>query len=152
MFTRKEESMLHEDYFEVIRETDQFIEVQSVNTGHCWSVMKNTFERRQEVILYHKHRRTDEYYHKHRTCRTVKESVDQIKSHDEYVLQKRVVINNAPGVENRQLKVYESRGNDYKAVPSIRLVGKCLGKYGFDVGDTYNVSCETGKLVLTKII
>ena len=40
MFTRKEKNMLYDPYFEVIRETEQFIEVRSANTGHCWSVFK----------------------------------------------------------------------------------------------------------------
>ena len=34
MFTRKEKNMLFDPYFEVIRETEQFIEVRSVNTGY----------------------------------------------------------------------------------------------------------------------
>ena len=40
MFTRKEKNMLFDPYFEVIRETEQFIEVRSVNTGHCWSIFQ----------------------------------------------------------------------------------------------------------------
>lgn len=40
MFTRKEKNILYDPYFEVIRETEQFIEVRSANTGHCWSVFK----------------------------------------------------------------------------------------------------------------
>ena len=39
MFTRKEKNMLFDPYFEVIRETEQFIEVRSVNTGHCLNIL-----------------------------------------------------------------------------------------------------------------
>ena len=42
MFTRKEKNMLFDPYFEVIRETEQFIEVRSVNTGHCVLILENT--------------------------------------------------------------------------------------------------------------
>ena len=85
MFTKKEERMMHDPYFEVIRETDNFVEVQSGCTGHCWNVFKNTFEAGNKITLYHKHNRKDKWYHEHRTCRTVSEAVDQIRQHDAYV-------------------------------------------------------------------
>ena len=49
MFTRKEKNMLYDPYFEVIRETEQFIEVRSVNTGHCWSVFKNIYNAPRKI-------------------------------------------------------------------------------------------------------
>lgn len=78
MFTRKEEKMLHDEYF-IIRETEQFIEVQSICTGHCWNVFKNTIEPGNWVKLYHKHNKNDKYYHEHSRCRTVRAAVEQIK-------------------------------------------------------------------------
>ncbi len=44
MFTRKELNYLRDPYFRIIREEDQYIEVQLCNTGHCWTVFKNQFE------------------------------------------------------------------------------------------------------------
>ena len=61
MFTRKEKNMLYDPYFEVIRETEQFIEVRSANTGHCWSVFKNIYNAPRKITLYHKHKESDRY-------------------------------------------------------------------------------------------
>lgn len=49
MFTRKELSYLRDPYFRIIREEDQYIEVQSCNTGHCWTVFKNQFEAHKTI-------------------------------------------------------------------------------------------------------
>ena len=89
MFTRKEKNMLFDPYFEVIRETEQFIDVRSVNTGHCWSVFKNIYNAPRKITLYHKHNESDRYFHRHRVCRTVVDAVSEIKSHDEYVLEEK---------------------------------------------------------------
>ena len=78
MFTRKEKNMLFDPYFEVIRETEQFIEVRSVNTGHCWSVFKNIYNAPRKITLYHKHKESDRYFHQHRVCRTVVDAVSEI--------------------------------------------------------------------------
>ena len=74
MFTRKEHSFFNDPYFKIVREEQQYIEVQSVSTGHCWNVFKNQFESTCKVKLYHKHKLTDQYYHEHRQCRTVEEA------------------------------------------------------------------------------
>ena len=34
MFTRKEHSFFNDPYFKIVREEQQYIEVQSVSTGH----------------------------------------------------------------------------------------------------------------------
>ena len=59
MFTRKEKNMLYDPYFEVIRETEQFIEVRSANTGHCWSVFKNIYNAPRKITLYTRLHRTE---------------------------------------------------------------------------------------------
>ena len=51
MFTRKEKNMLYDPYFEMIRETEQFIEVRSANTGHCWSVFKNIYNAPRKILV-----------------------------------------------------------------------------------------------------
>lgn len=86
MFNRKEDNLLHDPYFRIIREEEQFVEIQSLNTGHCWNVFKNQFEKIHKIKLYHKHKQSDTYYHEHRICRNVAEAIEQIKAHDEYVL------------------------------------------------------------------
>lgn len=155
MFTRKEKNMLFDPYFEVIRETEQFIEVRSVNTGHCWSIFKNEYNQTHRVTLYHKHKESDPYFHQHRMCRNVVAAVEQIKSHDTYVLteakkkEEIPIINN--GQNERRLKVYESCGYNYKPTPSIVLKGEWLKDAGFTAGCHIVVLCENGKLTITAV-
>lgn len=85
MFTLKEKKLLREPYFTLIRETDNFIEVISENTKHCWIVFKNT-NSKHPITLYHKHSEKHEYYHRHYDTYTVALAVVSIKSHDKYVL------------------------------------------------------------------
>lgn len=63
MFIRKEREMLYNSYFEVIRESEQFIEVRSINTGHCWSIFRNTYERPGMIKMYLKHKESDSNFH-----------------------------------------------------------------------------------------
>ena len=114
MFTRKEKNMLFDPYFEVIRETEQFIEVRSVNTGHCWSVFKNIYNAPRKITLYHKHKESDRYFHQHRVYRTVVDAVSEIKSHDKYVLEEKTKQRESPAQTERRLKVHESSGYKYK--------------------------------------
>lgn len=149
MFTRKEEQLLHDSYFSIIRETEQYVEVCSRNTGHCWNILKNTFEAKQQVILYHKHTEQAKYYHKHRECRTVAEAIDQIKDHDCYILDQQA----KPQVPSttRSLKVYEQSGYKYQPTPTIQLKGKWLEEYGFYAGTNLNIACVEGVLTITKV-
>ena len=55
MFTRKEYSFFNDPYFKIVREEQQYIEVQSVSTGHCWNVFKNQFEDRKSTRLNSSH-------------------------------------------------------------------------------------------------
>lgn len=52
MFTRKEHSFFNDPYFKIVREEQQYIEVQSVSTGHCWNVFKNQFEPTCKVVSF----------------------------------------------------------------------------------------------------
>lgn len=53
--------------------------------------------------------------------------------------------------KNRTLKVYASSGYRYQPTPTIILKGLWLEQFGFAVGDGLNVSCEDGKLTVTRI-
>ena len=44
MFTRKEHSFFNDPYFKIVREEQHYIEVQSVNTGHCWNMLLNQLQ------------------------------------------------------------------------------------------------------------
>lgn len=87
MFTKGEKKLLGGGYFTIIREEERFIEIQSKNTGHCWTIFKKVYSQDKPVVLYHKHSMNKEWYHKHRESRTVSSAVANIKSHDEYVLK-----------------------------------------------------------------
>ena len=50
---------------------------------------------------------------------------------------------------NRTLKVYGMSGNKYNDTPTIMMKGKWLEKFGFKVGQKYNVYCKNGKLIIS---
>lgn len=52
--------------------------------------------------------------------------------------------------QNRTLNVYEQSGYKYKTIPTIMLKGQRLAEPNFQIGDNISVSCEEGKLVITK--
>ena len=86
-FKKTELLLLQNDYFNVIRVEENFVSVQSKNTGHCWMVFKKTYDMDKPVVLHHKHNITDEWYHEHKRGWTVEEMVKEIKQHDQYVLE-----------------------------------------------------------------
>lgn len=154
MFTRKEQKYLIHPYFRIIREEQQYVELQSVNTGHCWNIFENQFEQTNKIKLYHKHKEANTYYHQHRLCRIVAEAISNIKEHNDYVLQlkeKKRVGNKELLKAVRRLKVCESSGRNYKPTPAITLKRDWLKSWGFDLGKKANVVYEdNGKLIITK--
>lgn len=88
MFSEREKRLLSDDYFTPIRQEEQFIEVKSKNTKQCWMVFKKKNEKGMlVVVLYHKHKMEDAWYHEHYRFWTVKDAVKNIKEHDEYVMR-----------------------------------------------------------------
>lgn len=53
-------------------------------------IFKKTYDKDKPVILYHKHRAKDEWYHEHGKTWTVKLAVENIQLHDDYVLKYKV--------------------------------------------------------------
>ena len=51
--------------------------------------------------------------------------------------------------KNRNMKVYEQSGYNYKSTPTIMLKGQWLKEAGFDCGTSITVTCEDGKLIIT---
>ena len=86
MFTNYEKRLLSGGYFYIIRVEEKYIEVKSKSTGHCWMIFKKTYDQDKPVVLYHKHKCDDEWYHEHWRTWTVKAAVQSIKSHDAYVV------------------------------------------------------------------
>jgi len=87
MFTPKEHILLTSSYFKLIRKTDDFYEIQSKCTKHCWIIQKPYSFHRHPVRIYHKHNKKIPYYHKHGYSYTIHSAIRQIKDHDAYVLQ-----------------------------------------------------------------
>ena len=50
----------------------------------------------------------------------------------------------------RKMKVCEQSGYRYKATPAIMLKGQWLKDWGFEIDDPVVVTCEDGKLIITK--
>ena len=51
----------------------------------------------------------------------------------------------------RKLKVYRStNSNSSSDIPTIRLDGKWLQKYGFNTGDFIRVECKGGEIIIRK--
>lgn len=86
MFTRKDTSLLEQPYFQVIRITENYYEIQSRNSKHCWIIQKSYSQDRRPVQIYHKHTIKTAYYHNHAYAINVKHAVKLIKGHDDYVL------------------------------------------------------------------
>lgn len=59
-------------------------------------------------------------------------------------------------VRRKNLKVYYTlvpvrNGWNAKAFPTIRIIGRYLEKYNFNVGDTIEVSVGTGQITIKKV-
>lgn len=52
----------------------------------------------------------------------------------------------------RKLTVSRLQTGTYKKHPFIRLSGKYLQKSDFNVGDKIEVTLETGRIVITKLV
>ncbi len=86
-FTNKDKAAIQRNYFNIIRETDLFWEICSKCTNHCWIISKRCTYERHPIYLYHKHHANIEYYHLHWKCYSVRQAVNAIVSHDNYVLK-----------------------------------------------------------------
>lgn len=84
MFTQPEIRLLKNTCLKIIRQSDDFIELQSMQTGHCWIIKK--IQSRRKIVLHHKHSLDAKYYHKQSEFITVKQAIDEIKDHDIYIL------------------------------------------------------------------
>lgn len=88
MFTTAEMRLFRNDYFSIVREEENYVEVLSNNTGHQWAILKKLQDSGLSVILYHKHSSNAKYYHKHWKARSVKKAIEKLKEHDMYVMKK----------------------------------------------------------------
>ena len=146
MFTRKEHALFADPYFRIIREQHQYVELQSLNTGYCWNVFKNQFEAVNKIKLYQKKKESDVNYRDYKLCRTVVEAIDEIKACDNSVLEKARLKKergeSLPEEPTRRLKVYSQNASNSKPASTIILKGAWLETWGFEAGDSIEVTCK----------
>ena len=87
MFSKPEKRLIDENYFDIIRETEDYVEIKSKNTDHCWILQKHHTDKKGKMYIFHKHYFNDKYYHQHNKVVTVRQAINEIKRHDEYVLK-----------------------------------------------------------------
>ena len=83
MFTT--EDLLSLDYFTVLQEGEEQIEIQSNNTRHCWKIV---FNGPGFYVLYHKHH-IDDPFHYQCSYPTLFDIVLEIVNHDEFQMRGR---------------------------------------------------------------
>lgn len=108
MLTELELVLIDNNYFEILNQDEDFIEVKSRNTGHCWVIHKHRYKDKQPIWLYHKHKQKGRQYHQHWKTYTVKLGIESIKQHDEYVLKRK----NRFSKRYKWTNVYEEEIND----------------------------------------
>nr|DAV53464.1 MAG TPA: hypothetical protein [Caudoviricetes sp.] len=89
MFISNEHSLLASSYFKLVRKTDDFYEIQSRCTGHCWIIQKPYSYTKYPVRIYHKHSKGIPYYHSHGHAFSVRSAIRQIQNHDQFQLNGR---------------------------------------------------------------
>lgn len=88
MLTRRQISSLEKNVnYQVIRLTNEYVELMSHNTQQCWLIKKEpaSLGLRYPYTLYHKHRLGD-YYHRHWYAYTFEKCIQCIDSHENYVM------------------------------------------------------------------
>lgn len=75
-------------YFKIIRETENYFEIMSKNTKHCWLIQRKA-SKDNSLLLYHKHSINIPYYHKQNEVNSVMHAFRLIWRHDDYVLGKK---------------------------------------------------------------
>lgn len=86
VWTKKDQKQIDKKYFKVIRITNRYCEIMSLNTKHCWIIYKSILGN-EPIVLYHKHSFRHPYYHKQRKVFTISQAIKSIKSHDRYVIE-----------------------------------------------------------------
>ena len=51
----------------------------------------------------------------------------------------------------RLMKVYYTHTPPYRKFPKIRIAGKYLANFDFEIGDTIEVKIEMGRITITKV-
>lgn len=77
----------NDQYFNIIRITLDYIEIQSLNTQHCWIIRKLIYQNAVRYKLYYKHSIYKEYYHfQADNYYKINNVIDDIKKHDSWII------------------------------------------------------------------
>lgn len=77
----------NDQYFNIIRITLDYIEIQSFNTQHCWIIRKLICQNAARYKLYHKHSIYKEYYHlQAENYYKINDIIEDIKKHDSWII------------------------------------------------------------------
>ena len=85
--TQRDYKKISKTYYEVIRVVENYIEIKSRCTKHCWIISRPyDIANNKPIIIYHKHHPSIPYYHRHGYAYTITQALRNIESHDRYVL------------------------------------------------------------------
>jgi len=94
MFTKAELQLLNDSYFTPLRNDENFYEIVSKNTEHCWIIQKHQSSTLKPIFIHHKHSIKDPYYHKHGQSKNIDIAIKIIQKHDNYVINTLICTNN----------------------------------------------------------
>ncbi len=84
MFTKSDFAAIDRKYFTILQETCYYIELESRNTKHCWSIYSQQYTRSRppSLVVRHKHVIADLYHYQKFHPKTIIEAQKLIKEHD----------------------------------------------------------------------
>ncbi len=85
VFTADELKSFFDPYFRRYAWEQDYLEIQSLNTGHFWLLIKDPAAE-TPVKLLHKYRKNQSYHHQCGAA-SICSAIKKIKKHDEYVLK-----------------------------------------------------------------
>lgn len=91
MFTKKELSLISEDYFYIVHRGCYSCTVVSKSTSHWWHMLAREIRLKDggiihQCVLYHRHTGRDSY-HQHSIARDLVDALKMIQKHDQFVLR-----------------------------------------------------------------
>ena len=89
VFTVDELKLFFDPYFRRYAWEQDYLEIQSLNTGHFWLLIKDPTAEIPYTLL-HKHRRKHAYHKQGRRSKSIESAIRKIKRHDKYFMKYRM--------------------------------------------------------------
>lgn len=87
MFSKKDINNLDREYFDILGSSPFAITLKSKNTSHEWHILYTVGLNWKSCKVYHRHHH-DDAWHWHGSKPTLAASIEDIKDHDRYQLEK----------------------------------------------------------------